>query len=113
MSNIKKWAIQGSTLIALAVGGYHVGEWNEDNGYPVIDTVTVVEVDTVVNIVTMFDTVFKETTRHDTVWFKDSSKLVEFATLGKSKLEHCVLAGETACINYSGGKLTVKNGVCE
>lgn len=73
---VTKWTITASTISALMFGGYKVGEFNEEKGYPVIDTVTVTE--TVI----------------DTVWFKDSTKLANFAVLGKARLGHCRLGAK-------------------
>lgn len=91
---IPKWVVAASTVISLTMGGYKLGEFNNEKGYAVIDTLTkeivITEKDTFVIM--------------DTVWFKDSTNLAEFAVLGKARLGGVKLGGKKKGGVKLGGK---------
>jgi hypothetical protein len=82
---VKKWTIRAVTLALLSTGGYKVVTFDDDRGYGVVDTVLVRDT------ITVSDTTVHIVEKKDTVWFRDSVKLVEFARIGSSGLGEGVL----------------------
>lgn len=84
---LKKWIIGASTVAALSIGGYKVGTWNPEKGYPIIDTTkTEVIIDTAIEIMPAETTIAIDTIASpDTIWFTDSVKLVKFARFGQAR----------------------------
>ena len=79
MKHIKKWTIRGTLVATLLAGGYFVGDWDDEKGYPVIapetDSMVVKDLNGDSSHTVYID-------KSDTTWFSDSTELEDFARVG-------------------------------